>query len=75
MGIVRTVQFVATLVVAGPMALAGLFHAFDGQYPQAAAFLAVALVVVLLSEYLYVRVTDGTVGRLRRLNPRRTRDD
>lgn len=67
MGIVRTLQFVGTLVVAGPVALAGVFHAADGQYPEAAVFLGVALGIVALSEYLYLDLTDRTIGRLRRL--------
>ncbi|WP_299233895.1 DUF7533 family protein [Natronomonas sp.] len=66
-GVVRTVQSVATLVVAGPIGLVGLINILEGEYALAAFFLAVSLGLVLLSEYVYVRLTDRTVGRLRRL--------
>jgi hypothetical protein len=66
-GIIRTIQLAATLVVAGPIALVGAFNLLEGNYPLAAFFLAAALGLVAVSEYVYVRLTDRTVGRLRRL--------
>jgi hypothetical protein len=67
MGIVRSLQFVATLVVAGPIAMVGAFNLAAGQYAQGAFFLVAALSLLALSEYVYVRLTDRTVGRVRRL--------
>lgn len=67
MGLIRTLQFIATLVVVGPVALAGVFNVISGQYFLAAVFFGLAVCIVVVSEYMYVRVTDGTVGRLRRL--------
>jgi hypothetical protein len=66
-GIIRTLQLAATLVVAGPVGLVGLFNVLDGEYVYGAFFLAAALGLVALSEYVYIRLTDRTVGRLRRL--------
>jgi hypothetical protein len=66
-GIIRTIQLAATLVVAGPVGLVGAFNLFEGNYLLGAFFLAAALGLVAVSEYVYVRLTDRTVGRLRRL--------
>ena len=67
MGIVRSLQFVATLVVAGPIAMVGVFNLLEGQYAHGAFFLAAAVGLLALSEYVYVRLTDRTVGRVKRL--------
>ena len=67
MGIVRTLQFVATLVVAAPIAMVGVFNLAEGQYAHGAFFLVAALGLLGVSEYLYVRLTRGTVGRVGRL--------
>jgi hypothetical protein len=67
LGIVRMLQLGATLVLAGPIGMVGLFNLFEGNYPLGAFFLAAAVGLVLLSEYVYLRVTDRTVGRLKRL--------
>lgn len=66
-GIIRMIQFAATLVVAGPVALVGVFNVLEGRYALGIFFLAAALGLVGVSEYIYVRLTDRTVGRLRRL--------
>lgn len=66
-GIIRTIQLAATVVVAGPVGLVGVFNVLEGQYALGAFFLAAAIGLVLVSEYIYVRFTDRTVGRLRRL--------
>jgi hypothetical protein len=66
-GIVRTIQLVATLVVAGPVGLVGVSTLLGGEYALGVVFLAAALGLVAVSEYMYVRLTDRTVGRLRRL--------
>lgn len=73
-GIVRTLQLVGTLVVAGPIGLVGLFNLLEGEYVLAAFFLSASVGLVLLSEYVYVRLTDRTVGRLRRLKDIRGRE-
>lgn len=67
MGIIRTLQLVATLVVAGPVGLVGVFSLLEGRYTHGVFFLGAALGLVVVSEYVYVRLTDRTVGRLRRL--------
>ncbi|MFW5957264.1 MAG: DUF7533 family protein [Natronomonas sp.] len=67
MGILRSAQLVATLVVAGPIGLVGVFNLLDGNLPQAIVFLGLALGLVVLSEYVYLRITDRTIGRLSRL--------
>ena len=66
-GIVRTLQLAGTLVVAGPVGLVGVFNLLEGRYALGVFFLAAALGLVGVSEYVYVRLTDRTVGRLRRL--------
>ncbi len=66
-GIVRTLQLVGTLVVAGPVGLIGVFSLLDGRYGYGIFFLAAAIGLVVVSEYVYVRLTDRTVGRLKRL--------
>ena len=67
MGVIRSLQFVATLVVAGPIAMVGVFNLLEAQYAQGAFFLVAALGLLAVSEYVYVRLTDKTVGRVRRL--------
>ncbi|QLD89907.1 hypothetical protein HWV07_13065 [Natronomonas salina] len=67
MGVVRSLQFVGTLVVAGPVAMVGVFNLLEGQYGLGAFFLVAALGLLAVSEYVYVRLTDKTVGRVRRL--------
>ena len=67
MGVIRSLQFVGTLVVAGPVAMVGVFNVLEGLYLQGSFFLAAALGLVAVSEYVYVRVTDRTIGRVRRL--------
>lgn len=66
-GIIRSLQLVATLTVAGPVGLVGVFSLLDGEYALGAFFLGAAIALVVVSEYVYVRLTDRTVGRLRRL--------
>lgn len=67
-GVVRWLQGIATLVVAGPLAMVGVIMLLDGD-PVGAAFVVLAVAIVALSEYLYLRLRRGTVGRLRRLVP------
>lgn len=67
MGIIRTLQAVTTLVVAGPVALVGVFSLLDGRYLHGVFFITAALGLVIVSEYIYVRLTDRTVGRVKRL--------
>ena len=67
MGVIRSLQFVATLVVAGPVAMVGVFNLLEARYLPGVFFLAAALGLVVVSEYVYVRVTERTVGRVRRL--------
>jgi hypothetical protein len=66
-GIVRTVQLAATLVIAGPIGMVGLFSLLETQYTRGVFFLAAAVGLVVVSEYVYVRLTDRTVGRVKRL--------
>lgn len=66
-GIVRSLQLVATLVVAVPVALVGLFNVLEGRVLLGAVFVAMAAGLVGVSEYVYTRLTDRTVGRIRRL--------
>ena len=66
-GLVRSVQLVGTLVVAIPVALLGVLTALEGRYAMGALFVAMAVGLVVVSEYVYTRLTDRTVGRLRRL--------
>lgn len=67
-GVVRSLQLVATLVVAGPVAVVGVVSLADGLYLQGAFFLVAAAGLVAVGEYVYVRLTDRTVGRLHRLS-------
>ena len=67
LGIVRTLQLAGTLVVAGPVGLVGVFNLIEGRLVLGVLFLAAALGLVGVSEYMYLRLTDQTVGRLRRL--------
>lgn len=66
-GIIRTLQLAGTLVVAGPVGIVGVSSLLEGRHLFGALFLAAAVGLVLLSEFVYVRLTDRTVGRLRRL--------
>jgi hypothetical protein len=66
-GVIRSLQFLATLVVAGPVAMVGVFNLLEAQYLLGGFFLAAALGLVAVSEYVYVRLTDRTIGRVRRL--------
>ncbi|CAI48557.1 uncharacterized protein NP_0932A [Natronomonas pharaonis DSM 2160] len=74
LGIVRTLQLAATLVVAGPVGLVGVFNLIEGNHLHGVAFLAAAVAIVAVSEYVYLRLTDRTVGRLRRIGGRLRRD-
>lgn len=74
LGLVRSLQLVATLVVAGPVAVVGVFSLAEGLYLQGAFFLAAAVGLIAVGEYVYVRLTDRTVGRVRRLRQVRLRD-
>ena len=67
LGIVRSLQLIATLVVAGPVALVGILNLLEGRYALGAFFLAAAIGLVLVSEYIYLRLADRTVGRVKRL--------
>lgn len=73
-GIVRSLQLVGTLVIAGPIAMVGVFNLLDGLYLHGGFFLAAAVGLVAVSEYVYVRLTERTVGRVRRLRDVRLRD-
>ncbi|MUV86915.1 hypothetical protein GJ631_10145 [Natronomonas sp. CBA1123] len=66
-GIVRSLQLIATLVVAGPVALVGVLNVIEGRYVLGAFFLAAAVGLVVVSEYMYLRLADRTVGRVKRL--------
>jgi len=70
LGIVRTLQLAATLVVAGPVGMVGVFNLLEGRYGLGVFFLMAAVGIVALSEFIYVRLTDRTVGRLRRFGRR-----
>ena len=67
LGIVRSLQLLATLVIAVPVALVGVFTILDGRLLLGAVFLGLAVGLVAVSEYVYTRLTNRTVGRLRRL--------
>ena len=67
LGIVRMLQLAGTLVVAGPVGLVGVFSLLEGRYALGVFFLAAALGLVGVSEYVYIRLTDRTIGRVRRL--------
>ena len=67
MGIVRSLQLLTTLVIAVPVALVGVFNVLDGRLLLGAVFLGMAVGLVAVSEYVYTRLTDRTVGRLKRL--------
>ena len=66
-GLVRSVQLVGTLVVAIPVALLGVLTALEGRSVTGIFFVAMAVGLVAVSEYVYKRLTDRTVGRLGRL--------
>ena len=67
MGIVRSLWLLTTLVIAVPVALVGVSTILDGQLPLGAVFFGMAVGLVAVSEYVYTRLTDRTVGRLKRL--------
>jgi O-antigen ligase len=67
LGIVRSLQLLATLVIAVPVALVGVFTILDGRFLLGAVFLGLAVGLIAVSEYVYTRLTDRTVGRLKRL--------
>ncbi len=67
LGIVRSLQLLVTLVVAVPVAVVGVITALEGRYATGAFFVTMAVGLVGVGEYLYTRVTDRTVGRLKRL--------
>ena len=67
LGIVRSLQLIATLVVAGPVALVGILNLLEGRYALGAFFLAAAIGLIAVSEYVYLRLADRTVGRVKRL--------
>lgn len=67
MGLVRSLWQLTTVVVAGPAALIGLLALLDGNYPEGALFIGLAVAFAVISEYAYLRVTGRTVGRLKRL--------
>jgi len=69
LGIVRSLQLLATLVVAVPVALVGLFNLLEGRYGIGLFFAAMAVGLVGVSEYVYTRLTDRTLGRVSRLTP------
>lgn len=75
MGIIRSLQLLATLVVAGPIALVGVFNLLEGRYTLGVFFLVAAVGLVAVSEYVYVRLTDRTIGRVRRLKNVRGGED
>lgn len=75
MGIIRSLQLLATLVVAGPIAVVGVLNLVEGNYAHGAFFLAAALGLVGVSEYVYVRLTDRTIGRVKRLKNIRGGDE
>ena len=66
-GIVRSLQLLTTLVIAVPVALVGVSTILDGRPLLGAVFLGMAVGLVAVSEYVYTRLTDRTVGRLKRL--------
>jgi hypothetical protein len=75
LGIIRSLQLVATLVVAGPVGLVGILNLLEGRYPYGVFFLVAAIGLVAISEYLYVQLTNRTVGRVKRLKNIRGRGD
>lgn len=71
MGLVRSLWQLTTVVVAGPAAIVGLLALLDGNYPEAALFIGLAVAFAVVSELAYLRLTGRTVGRLRALVPGR----
>ena len=67
MGIVRSLWLLTTLVIAVPVALVGVSTILDGRFLLGTVFLGMAVGLVAVSEYVYMRLTDRTVGRLERL--------
>lgn len=72
-GIIRSLQLVGTLVAAGPIALMGVITISTGGVVRGVVFLGFAVGIVLVSEYMYVRIVSGTVGRMKRLGGLRSR--
>jgi hypothetical protein len=66
-GIVRSLQLLATLLVAVPVAVVGVLAALEGRYATGLFFAGMAVGLVVVSEYVYTRLTDRAVGRLKRL--------
>jgi hypothetical protein len=73
-GIVRSLQLIATLTVAGPVGLVGILNLLEGRYTPGVFFLAAAIGLVVVSEYVYLRIADRTVGRLKRLKNIRSKE-
>ena len=69
MGLLRSVWTLTTVVVAGPAAGLGVLTMLDGDYAAGALFIGLAVAFAVISEYAYLRVTGGTVGRLKGLWP------
>ena len=67
MGVIRSLQLLATRVVAGPVAVASVFNFLEGEYVYGVVLLAAAIGLVVVSEYVYLRLTDRTIGRVKRL--------
>ena len=65
LGIVRSLWLLTTLVIAVPVALVVVSTVLDGRLPLGAAFFGMAVGFVAVSEYIYARVTDRIVGRLK----------
>ncbi|NIQ59793.1 MAG: hypothetical protein GWN85_41965 [Gemmatimonadetes bacterium] len=71
MGLLRSLWTLTTVVVAGPAAGLGLLTVLEGNYAAGALFIGLAVAFAGVSEYAYIRLTGGTVGRLRGLVPGR----
>lgn len=71
MGLVRSLWWVTTVIVAGPVAGLGVLALLEGNYPEGALFIGLAVAFAIVSEYAYLRVTGGTIGQLKRLVPGR----
>ncbi len=70
MGVLRSLQLVLTIVVVGPIAVLGLLTLADGEYVQGMFFVAAAIGLLGLSEYIYLRITDRVRSRLTRFRQR-----
>lgn len=67
MSILRWLQLLITLIIAIPIGLVGVFNLIDGNYIHAIAFFGFSFGLVLLSEYIYIRLRSRTIGRLKRI--------